>query len=290
MNDSQSPGSIALETLRRDTAIRLAAVSDSPELEARRLLQAIAGLTGARLVIEARRPVDAGLVAHIENAVARRLAGEPLAYIVGRIGFHELELEITPEVLVPRPDTETLVEAVLARLPADAGLHIADLGTGSGAIALALAHARPNWRVLASDAHTGALACARANATRLKLANVAFVLGSWFEPLGDALRFDAIVSNPPYIDPADPHLDHPALRHEPRHALVAADHGLADIQSLAAGAARHLYPGAPLMVEHGHTQGADVRRLFRAAGLMKIETIPDLAGRPRVTLGYARTI
>ncbi|MGB7755500.1 MAG: peptide chain release factor N(5)-glutamine methyltransferase [Salinisphaera sp.] len=275
-----------LETLRRAVAGRLSTISDSPDLEARRLIEALTGLSGSRLIIDAGRPVEPTTIARIDDAVARREAGEPLAYILGRIGFHELDLELTSVVLVPRSDTETLVEAVLARLPADVELRIADLGTGSGAIALALAHARPRWQLVATDAHANALAVARRNAERLALPNVAFAEGCWFEALPGE-RFDAVVSNPPYIDPADPHLDDPALRHEPRHALVADSQGLADIERIAAGATSHLRPGALLCVEHGQTQGADVRRLFANAGLARIETETDLAGRPRVTIGHA---
>ena len=281
MNDSPT-----LAALRRLVARRLSPISDSPDLEARRLIEAITGLGGARLIIEAERPVDPATATDIDAAVTRRLAGEPLAYIIGRVGFHEIELTVTPDVLVPRPDTETVVETVLARLPAEVELRIADLGTGSGAIALALAHARPRWQVVATDAQAAALACARRNAERLALPNVAFVQGDWFAALAGE-RFDAIVSNPPYIDPADPHLDDPALRHEPRHALVAAAEGLADIERIALGARAHLRPGAPLLVEHGHTQGPAVRQLFERAGLIDIQTEVDLAGRPRVTLGHA---
>ncbi|AWN14512.1 peptide chain release factor N(5)-glutamine methyltransferase [Salinisphaera sp. LB1] len=275
-----------LDGLRRAVAGRLRAISDSPDLDARRLIEAITGLNGARLIIEGNRPVEPGVAARLDTAVARRLAGEPLAYIVGQIGFHELDLRVTPDVLVPRPDTETLVEAVLSRLPGQAALHIADLGTGSGAIALALAHARPRWQLLATDAHANALTVARRNAERLGVPNVAFAEGDWYDALAGA-RFDAIVSNPPYIDPADPHLDDPALRHEPRHALVAQAHGLADIVQITTGARTHLRPGGALFVEHGHTQGADVRRLFAAAALIDVETLPDMAGHARVTLGHA---
>lgn len=275
-----------LDALRRDIAARLAEVSDSPDMDARRLLETVTGYSSARLIIDAARPLEPDLVARIEQAVARRLAGEPLAYIVGHIGFHDIELAVGPGVLVPRSDTETLVESALARLPADADLRIADLGTGSGAIALALAYARPRWQLLATDAYPAALACARTNAERLGLANVRFAASRWFEAL-EGERFDAILSNPPYIDAGDAHLAAPALRHEPRHALVAAEHGLADIRVIATDALRHLQPGAPLIVEHGYTQGEDVRRLFAKAGLTRIETEADLAGRPRITAGHA---
>lgn len=277
----------SVEALRRDLAARLAAVSDNPDLEARRLLEAFAGLSGARLIIEARRALDPQVAARVNGAAARRLTGEPLAYIIGRVGFHDIELGVSPAVLVPRPDTETLVDTLLARLPAEAALRIADLGTGSGAIALALAHARPRWRLVATDAHDDALACARANAERLRLTNVRFARGTWFDALEAIENLDAIVSNPPYVDPADPHLEAAALRHEPRHALVSAENGLADIRVLAAGAARHLRADGLLAVEHGYDQGPAVRGLFTTAGLAGVETVADLAGRERATLGRA---
>lgn len=280
---SQTP---SLDVLRRDIAARLSQVSDSPDLEARRLLEMATGLTAAQLIIQAHQPATTETITRLEMAVARRLTGEPLAYILGRAGFHAIELTITPDVLVPRPETETLVDATLAHLPADAEHCVADLGTGSGAIALALAHARPRWRIVATDAHGRALACARTNVEQLGLANVTFATGHWFEPLAGA-RFDAIVSNPPYIDAADPHLSDPALCHEPRHALVAADHGLADITCIAAAASRHLRPGGWLLIEHGHSQGPAVRQRFTAAGLADVATQADLAGNPRVTLGRA---
>jgi release factor glutamine methyltransferase len=274
----------SLDVLRRAAAARLAAVSEAPDLEARRLLAHATGLTDARLIIEAPRPATPKERARFEPALARRRAGEPLAYITGRIGFHALELHITPAVLVPRPDTETLVAAALARLPAAATLQIADLGTGSGAIALALAAARPRWQLLATDISPAALACARANARRLGLANVQCAAGDWLAPLAGR-RLDAIVANPPYIDAADPHLADPALRHEPRQALVAADQGRADIARIVAHAPCHLRPGGWLLVEHGATQAESVTRLFEAASLHTIATVTDLAKRPRITVG-----
>lgn len=275
----------SLDDLRRTAARRLVLISDSPDLEARRLLEHTTGLSGARLIIEAHRILSAPEHSCFEKSLARRMGGEPLAYIVGHIGFYDLDLQITPDVLVPRSDTETLVEAALVRLPAEAELNVADLGTGSGAIALALAAARPRWRLLGTDASPAALACARGNAERLAIGNAQFAAGSWLAPL-PGTPFDAIVSNPPYIDTADPHLTDPALGYEPRSALVADDHGLADIAHIVEHAPRHLKSGGLLLIEHGHEQGKHARRLFEAAGLYHIVTLADLAGTPRATLGY----
>lgn len=269
----------------RDIGAQLADVSDSPALEARRLLAWASGLSETRLIIDANQPVDAETRTRLEPALARRLAGEPLAYVLGRIGFHAIELAVNHDVLIPRADTETLVDATLACLGDRAGLAVADLGTGSGAIALALAHARPGWQITATDAHEGALACARANAAALGITNVAFAHGDWLTPLRKR-RFAAIVSNPPYIEADDPHLAATALGYEPRHALVAADAGLADLRRIVEGAGAHLLPGGWLIVEHGYRQGLAVRRLFEQAGYQSIETRHDLGDNPRITLGY----
>ncbi|MES1926517.1 peptide chain release factor N(5)-glutamine methyltransferase [Salinisphaera sp. T31B1] len=263
-------------------AHRLAAVSDTPDLEARWLLQHVLGLSDAQLIIAGDRPLAQAEQVHLAECAARRLAGEPLAYVLGRVGFWSLDLAVTPDVLIPRPDTETLVETVLARLPADRPLQIVDLGTGSGAVALALARERPHWRLTATDRSDSALSVARGNAARLGLGHVTFAAGDWFGAI-EGRRFQAIVSNPPYIAEGDAHL--PALAHEPLTALVAKDNGMADLATLAAGAAAHLEPGGWLLVEHGLDQGHAARQLFRNGQLSEVATVDDLAGRPRVTVG-----
>ena len=217
--------------------------------------------------------------------MARRAAGEPLAYLVGEREFHGLMLHVTPDVLVPRPDTETLVDwalELLAGLPAP---WIVDLGTGSGAIALALKHAYPQATVHASDASQAALAVARANGTRLSLP-VTWHGGDWWQALDPGQCFDLAVANPPYIAPGDPHLA--ALRHEPQTALVAdgdRGDGLAAIDCIVAGAPAHLRPGAWLLLEHGCDQADAVRERLRQAGFACVTTRTDLAGQPRVSGG-----
>jgi release factor glutamine methyltransferase len=226
----------------------------------------------------------AGVAEAFAALVARRAQGEPVAYLTGRRGFWRFDLAVTQATLIPRPETELLVELALARLPADRAVRIADLGTSSGAIALALAHERPRAQVLASDASAQALAVAQANAQALALANVGFREGDWFAPLAGE-RFDLIASNPPYIALGDPHLGEGDLRHEPAAALSSGADGLDAIRRIAADAPRHLRAGGWLLLEHGWDQGAAVRDLLRAAGFVEVATERDLEGRDRVTLG-----
>jgi release factor glutamine methyltransferase len=214
--------------------------------------------------------------------LARRAAGEPVAYLTGRRGFWSFDLRVTPDTLIPRPETELLVELALARLPAATDLHLADLGTGSGAIALALAHERRRARVVAVDVSAGALEVARANAVELGLANVEFRLGDWLAPLAGQC-FDLIASNPPYIAEGDPHLDD--LRHEPAPALSSGRDGLDAIRTIAREAPAHLLPGGWLLLEHGWDQGEAVRGILVAAGFADVATDRDLEDRDRVTSG-----
>ena len=221
----------------------------------------------------------------VENAflelAERRKAGEPVAYLRGRKEFYGLELSVNPSVLVPRPETELLVDLVLERNPAS----VLDLGTGSGAIALAVKAKRPAARVVAVESDLAALATAQRNAAKLDLA-VEFRHGRWFEPVAGE-RFALVVSNPPYVAREDPHL--PALRHEPRSALVAGPDGLDAIREIVRGAAAHLLPGAWLLLEHGWNQDQAVRELLAQAGLASLATWPDLAGIARVSGGRLKS-
>ncbi|MEI2454100.1 peptide chain release factor N(5)-glutamine methyltransferase [Lysobacter firmicutimachus] len=217
------------------------------------------------------------------DSLARREAGEPVAYLIGRRGFWRFDLEVSAATLIPRPETELLVELALARLPAGPAAAVADLGTGSGAIALALAYERPQARVVATDVSAAALAVAGANARALGLSNVVFRQGDWFAPLAGE-RFDLIASNPPYIEAGDPHLQQGDLRYEPAAALASGADGLDAIRVIAAAAASHLRPGGWLLIEHGWNQGPAVRDLLSAAGLVEAATERDLEGRDRVSL------
>ncbi len=211
-------------------------------------------------------------------------AGEPLAYLAGAKEFWSLPLKVDASVLVPRPETEGLVEAALATGQAGRPIEVLDLGTGSGAIALALAKERPTWRVTATDVSEAALTVARQNALRLGLDRIEFVLGDWYGPL-DMQRFDVIVSNPPYIAAADPALAAAALSYEPRSALVPGPLGIEALEVIIRDAPVHLRQAGHLLVEHGSDQGAAARRLFARAGFSNIRTLDDLAGRERVTAG-----
>lgn len=219
--------------------------------------------------------------AAFERSIARRARGEPLAYITGRKAFWTLELRVTPDVLVPRPETELLVERCLALLPA-LPAQVADLGTGSGAVALALASERPRWHLTATDRSAAALAVAESNALALGLGNVRFLAGDWCEPLADQ-RFDLIASNPPYIAASDSALDDPALRHEPQAALSSGPTGLEALTALIDGAAEHLVVGGHLVLEHGANQQQAVADLLVARGFRHVRCHADLGGRPRVT-------
>ncbi|HEY8519202.1 MAG TPA: peptide chain release factor N(5)-glutamine methyltransferase [Gammaproteobacteria bacterium] len=255
--------------------------SDSPRLDAELLLAHAAGFARSAVIAFPERAVDAAAVERYRGLVARRAAGEPLAYLLGRKEFFSLELCVTADVLVPRPETELLVEQALRLLPSDEERRVLDLGTGSGAIALAIKHERPRVGVTASDASAAALAVARANAERLSLA-VRFVRSDWFEGLaGD--RFDLIVCNPPYVRSTDPALAD-ALRFEPREALDGGPDGLAAYRVILSGAVSHLAPGGRVLLEHGHDQQ---QALIDLAGLHRFEAeaaLRDYAGHPRVVV------
>jgi release factor glutamine methyltransferase len=259
---------------------RLADLSDSPALDAELLLAHVLGLPRAALRADGRREVGPGDAARFATLVDRRAAGEPVAYLTGRRGFWTLDLAVTPAVLVPRPETELLVEAALERLRPLRAPEILDLGTGSGAVAIALACESPGARVVAVDTSAAALEVAAANAAEAGVARVVFVQGHWYEPVGGR-RFDCIVANPPYLAAADPHL--PGLAYEPRGALVAGPTGLEALEHIVGGAGDHLREGGWLLVEHGAGQGAAVRRSCAAAGLGSVGTLTDLAGLERVT-------
>lgn len=272
-----------------DAASRLAASSESARLDAELLLGAVLDASRTQLLLRREEALSAAQAIALDALLMRRASGEPVPYLTGRQGFWTLDLRVTPAVLVPRPETELLVEWGLELLgsprpPAGEGkkLCIADLGTGSGAIALALARERPQARVIATDVSAAALAIAAGNARTLRIANVEFRAGSWFAPLAGE-RFDLIVSNPPYIAAGDSHL--PALRHEPASALTDGGDGLSCLREIVADAPCHLGPAGWLLVEHGYDQGEAVRVLFAAAGLRQVSTRRDLGGQERCTGG-----
>lgn len=268
----------------RDAAGRLSGLADgSPRLEAELLLSEATGWPRTTLIAWPERALSPAAADRLERLLQRRIAGEPIAYIRGRQSFWTLDLSVSPATLIPRPETELLVETALERLDAAHPLRVADLGTGSGAIAAAIASERPAWRVIATDRSTDALAVASRNFRDLRLARIGTLCCDWLDVFADA-GLDAIVSNPPYIPDTDPHLKRGDLRLEPQAALASGRDGLDAIRAIASEAPRCLRPGGLVAVEHGFDQGPAVRGLFIEHGLRDVETRQDLAGLDRVTL------
>lgn len=266
------------------TVRRALAQAGLAPIDAQALLVHVLSRDRAWLVAHATDPLTADQVRAFFSLARRRREGEPVAYLTGVREFFGLPLAVDRRVLVPRPETETLVEWALRTLPADRPLRVLDLGTGSGAIALAIARARPQATVVATDHSPDALAVARGNAARLRLSNVEWLRTDWLSGLGGA-RFDAIVSNPPYVAEGDPHLLEGDVRFEPPQALVSGPDGLEALRVIVAGAGNHVVSGGWLAVEHGYDQAAAVRGLLQQAGFGELESLRDLSGIPRVAVG-----
>lgn len=276
----------SIQQLLVEDAARLAAAlaldAASARLEVQYLLQHVLGKPRAWLLAHSEASLEPEQQGAYTAALERRLQGEPLAYILGEREFYGLKFRVTPATLIPRPETELLVELALQRMPEGQPLRVLDLGTGSGAIALSIAHHRPMAEVVAVDASAAALAVARENAVRLGIRNVNFMQGEWYAPLG-AQRFDLIVSNPPYVAENDPHLKQGDLRFEPPSALASGADGLNDIRRIVADAGAHLERGGWLLLEHGYDQADAVRALLRSAGLAEEFSACDLAGIERAS-------
>ena len=275
-----------ITTLLAEGARKLAAAGapGDARLEAQLLLARALAVTRAHLHAHPEARADEARAASYRRLIERRAAGEPVAYLTGRREFWSLELAVTPAVLIPRPESELLVERARILRPHPEG-SAADLGTGSGALALALARERPRWRIVATDLSAAALEVARANAAALGATGIEFLAGSWFEPLSGA-RFDILVSNPPYVAADDPALEDPGLAFEPPLALTPpGGDALAALRVLARGAAAHLLPGGWLLLEHGASQAAEVRGELVAAGFAHVRSHRDLAGHERMTEG-----
>ncbi len=269
------------ETATVRDALALAAAAGLPALEARLLLSHVTGLTRTQLITrddETLAPAQRDSVAAL---LGRRLAGEPVAYLLGEREFFGRAFRVTRDVLIPRPDTEIAVEAALKLLAPLPAPRVLDMGTGSGALAVTLACERPDAEVWATDISPGALQVAQDNARALGAANVRFLASDWYAALPDGLRFDLIVSNPPYIAAGDPHLGQGDLRFEPIDALTDHGDGLSDLGTIVAGAAARLHAGGWLLMEHGYDQGQAARDLLAAAGMAEIFTARDLAGHER---------
>jgi len=286
------------------TTVRQALEEGRSIEDARLILAHAVGRDPAWLYAWPERELEPAQLTRYRELLRRRAAGEPLAYLTGEKEFWSLPLRVTPATLVPRPETELLVESALRLFPApeqsgrrqeptpppepedrSGKLKALDLGTGSGAIALALAAERPAWKIAATDVSAEALAVAKENAQRLRLENLRFFQGDWYEALPPGERFQLILCNPPYVAAEDPNLRGDGVAHEPPSALAAGRDGLEELRLVIAGAPARLEAGGWLLVEHGMDQGKAVRRLFRQAGFRSVETRRDLAGRDRATLG-----
>jgi release factor glutamine methyltransferase len=256
--------------------------TDAARLEAELLLAACLDKPRSHLFAWPEQEVAPRQRECFESLVERRAAGEPVAHLLGRREFWSLSLTVTPDTLIPRPETETLVALALEQIPADCSLRIADLGTGTGAIALAIARERPRCDIIATDISAAALSVAAHNAARLGIGNVRFVRASWCRAFGTA--FDFILSNPPYVAKTDPHLGEGDLRFEPRTALIAGPRGMDAFLCIVPEARARLRSGGWLMVEHGYDQGDALGRLMEREGFRDISDHPDAAGVSRVTM------
>ncbi len=271
------------EALRR--ARELTSVSDSPRLDVELLLTRTLDKERVWLYTWPETELTESQQAEFERALSRRRKGEPIAHIIGEREFWSLSLSVNASTLIPRPDSERVVELALGLTENTPSGRALDLGTGTGALALAFASERPNWAVAALDASTSAVELARHNAQRLGLERVKCLHSDWYTALTMDDQFDLVMSNPPYIADSDPHLKRGDVRFEPRSALVAERQGLADIEHIVNLSPRHLLPGAWLLIEHGWEQGRAVRELFAVRGFQEVRTEQDLNERDRVTLG-----
>jgi release factor glutamine methyltransferase len=278
-----------LQALLVEARQQLASTLDLPgseaNLEAQILLrETLGGVSRAWLISHEEQALTCEQQTQFETLLSRRLQGEPIAYILGHREFYGLDLSVTPDVLIPRPDTETLVEAALNHIPENQPCRILDLGTGSGAIAIAIALQRPHAMVTALDQSQAAVDITLNNAAQLGANNLRVRQSNWFSALGDE-QFEIIVSNPPYIASADPHLKQGDLRFEPIYALASGEDGLDDIRRIIPQAHQHLSAGGWLLVEHGYDQADRVGKLMQEAGFNEVGHARDLAGIRRVTMG-----
>lgn len=275
-----------IDQLLRWSTSELRLRSDTPRLDAELIMAATLGRSRAWIMAHGDSLIDESSHRRFTGLLVRRKGGEPVAYLLGMKEFWSMPLRVTPEVLIPRPETELLVEHALRVLAGIRNPSVLDLGTGSGAIALALVHSRPDISVTATDISIGALKIAEENARRLGLRScIRFVCGDWFSPLTKNARFDLVVSNPPYVWLKDPQPRHASMGYEPPQALYSGMRGLGDLRQIAVKAPAWLSSGGRLLMEHGAGQGPAVRSLLKYAGFRTIETWRDLTGHPRVSGG-----
>ena len=258
---------------------------DTPRIDAEILIGHVTKQPLSWLISYGDSIASAEHIKQFYTLVNERQSGQPIAYLIGERDFWTLSLNVDSNVLIPRPDTETLVEAALPLLTNPDDTNVLDLGTGSGAIALSLAKELPKANVTAVDMHSNALNVAKKNAAKNNISNVSFVQSNWFESLDDSLQYDLIASNPPYIEPNNPHLNQGDLRFEPTTALVAQDNGLADLSNIIQTAPQFLKDNGWLIIEHGYNQANAVEHLFKQSGFAQISLYKDLNNLARCTLG-----
>ncbi|WP_455198071.1 peptide chain release factor N(5)-glutamine methyltransferase [Kaarinaea lacus] len=278
---------ITLPTIKQvlqDAQSRLTGPADTARLDAEILLTWTLDCDRAYLHTWPEKELTEKQQQSFHQLVDRRQKGEPVAYITGHREFWDMNLRVTPDTLIPRPETELLVETALEKIPVDAEWNIADLGTGSGAIALAIGRERPGCQVIATDNSAAALSVARENAKRLDIHNVHFIEGHWFQPI-EHEQFEVIVSNPPYVHPHDPHLEEGDLRFEPTQALQSIPDGMRDLRIISNAARSHLVPPGWLILEHGYDQGEAIKTQLMRMGYVDVSVKEDLAQNERICLG-----
>ena len=273
------------KNLLDDASKLLYEVSDTPRIDSEILLQYVIAKPMAWLISHGNSLATAEHIKEFYSTISDRQAGKPIAYITGTRDFWTLKLKVNNSVLIPRPDTETLVEQALQRIAANRRCQLLDLGTGSGAIALALAKERPNSDICAVDFQAPALTVAKENAKLNDIKNVSFLLSNWFDGIAETSKFDLIASNPPYVEVGDPHLQKGDLRYEPDSALIAADNGLSDLSLIINAAPNFLTEQGWLIVEHGYNQEIEVGQIFEQTGFSGIRCFRDINDLPRCTLG-----
>lgn len=282
MTRQATTSSLVIDEAIKQGCTLIGTLAENPRLEAEIFLANAIGKSRTYLHTWPERIVEPYQVETYFKCIRQRAAGTPVAYVLGRREFWSLQLEVNADTLIPRPETELLVELALDRIEIDANWIIADLGTGSGAIALAMAVERPQCQFLGVDNSSAALEIANRNAANLQIDNIQFILGDWTTPLGIG-KTQMIVSNPPYVRDQDPHLHQGDVRFEPRSALSSGNDGLRDIKLIAAAAGSYLTPGGSLLFEHGYDQGKAVRGILNAKGYSGIQTYRDLTGHERVS-------
>lgn len=284
MPNTPSPTDESIQTLLSRSVTRLSKTSDTPHLDAEVLLSHCLSKNRSYLRAWPEHQPSVTQSQQFWGLIDQRCQGQPIAYLIGRREFWSRTFTVTPDVLIPRPDSELLIELSLQLLPSHQACNIIDLGTGSGILAITLAAELPLARVMASDISSAALNIAKINAKQLAISNLSFVISHWFDNVSDT-QFDLVISNPPYIAADDPHLQQGDVRFEPTSALISTEEGLKDIRLLAEQARYHLKPNGHLMIEHGYSQQTQVQTILKSLNYRRIQTHTDLSGNPRVTSG-----